>query len=336
MGKKKGRQCGGFPSKAMRAVFSTEWQSLASQVELSKRRHTHHVMSGSSVKQQSQERPKFRLTHLQNVLQERLQHDRLEERARRQSQRMTDAARKQDSVTLTPPPFNTYDEHDDDYREGGLALLCIKALAPVLQEYIDSMGRDGVHYMLSLLPGKTLTALSVELSLRNLWTSKDALYVVTHHAHISRLAIYVKGSNNSSNNNITEEDLEEALVMSQSSSIMNQQQRVIPESWEDEVSQEEEDECKTLRLLQRLELRNFPQLSTETTLSLISSHTTHLSLYGSLNPTSGPQVLEKLASSENCFQLLDVSNCDWVSFELLRLVEPNVLHLRAEGCCKDE
>ena len=330
MGKKKGRQCGGFPSKAMRAAYYTEWQALASEVDLRGR----STKKQSLVKtQQSQERPKFRINYLQNVLQERLHHDRLEDRARRQSQtrtsRMENTA-KQRPNTKQPTPFNTYDEHDDDFREDGLVLLCVKALAPVLQHYIDSMGRDDVHSMLSLLPGKTLTALSVELSLQGLWTSKDILYAVAHHSHLTRLAICL--SNNSC---ITHTDLEEALLL-QTSSFPYPPRRVVPDSWEDEAMFEEAQEANTVWRLQRVELRNMPQISAETVLSLITSHTTHVSLIGSLNPTSGLQVvLECLALDDHCLQLLDVSNCDWVTSELLRLVEPNVLVLKAEGCCCD-
>lgn len=318
MGKKKGRQCGGFPSKAMRAAYFNE------QVERCKwHQHPNSVVKAKH----SQERPRFRLNHVKNVLQERLQHDRLEDRARRQSQRTRihdTPVKKKEAI-----PFNTYDKHDDDHRERGLAMLCVKALAPVLQHYIDSMGREEVHGMLSLLPGKTLTALSVELSLHGLWTNRDVLYVVARHSHLTRLAICLPNTNASS---ITREDLEDALLLNASSSFLRPIRRIVPESWEDEAMLEEARETNTVWRLQRVELRNMPQLSAEIVLSLITSHTTQVSLVSSLNPTSGSQVLECIALGDYCLQLLDVSFCNWVTSELLNLVEPKVSLLRAEGC----
>lgn len=350
MGKKKGRQCGGFPSKAMRAAYCTEWQSLASEVELRKIRRTHdnnkNINTTTKPQQSLSERPKFRLNHLQHVLQERLQEDRLQDRARRQSQNsMTRATTKQTAshkATTTQPEFNTYDGKCDDYRESGLAYLCIQALAPVLEAYIDSMGRDEVHYMLSLLPSKTLTALCVELSTRNLWNSKDVLYVVTHHAHLSRLCISLNA-----NDNTSQQDLEEALVFQPSLTILNQQQqqqRVVPDSWEDEalLNEEEEEEhskhaAAARRLLQRVELRNMPQLSAETVVSLLlSGTTTHVSLINSLNPTSGPHFVEYLATtSDHQFHVLHFLSCDWMTEELLLRLEENgvcSLLLQAQGC----
>lgn len=338
MGKKKGRQSGGFSSKAMRAAFHTEWQSLAGEVELRKRR----AGMPSSNKERPPslslhtERPKFRLNHLQNVLQERLQHDRLEDRTRRQQRNTTTSAAKQQRINtgaIPPPPLNTYEQDDNDYREHGLVLLCIKSLASVLDDYIQAMGRDRVHSLLSLLPGKTLTALSMELSTRNLWTSKDVLYTATYHAHISRLVICLNDSNKK---NFAQEDLQEALIMQSSSTSWKERRRVVPESWEEEAlwQDEQEDVAVNNRRLQRLELRNMPQLSADTTLSLIGSQTTHLSLSGSLNPTSGPQVMEQLLMNDYCFQILNLSQCKWVTRQMLRQVEANVLCLQAEECCE--
>jgi hypothetical protein len=321
MGKKgKGKQAGNFSSKSMRAAFCTELQALANEVEIRSSRS-----AGRRKKQQSsppinKERPKFRLTHLQNVLQDRLHEDRVEDRIRRQSRNrnVSLANQKIDSKTTSAihTQLNTYDGDDDDYREKGLTLLCVKALAPALNEYIMSLGRKKTHSLLSLLPGDTLTSLAIELSTRKLWTNKDVLYVVTHHAHISRLVICLSDSDTK---NFTSEDLEEALVLQPSSTWRH---RKVPDSWEDDGVWEEEEQLTGIVIrnlnLQRIELRNIPQLSAKAALSLISSSTTHCSLFNTLNPTSGPELVEELIQNQYIFEELVFSHCKWLTNQMLQ------------------
>lgn len=320
MGKKKGRQAGGFPRKSMRAVFRAEWQALVNEVEEEGSRSAGKGMEQPqpSPPPLNKERPKFRLTHLQNVLQDRLYQDRVEDRASRQqrNRNVSPANQRMDcKMSVMSTPFNTYDGDDDDYRENGLTLLCVKALAPALNEYIKSLGRKKTHSLLSLLPGDALTSLAVELSTHNLWTNKDILYVVTHHAHISRLTICFSESNTK---NFSSEDLEEALVLQPSSA---RRQREVPDSWEDEGVWEEEDQGIVVRNLQRIELRNIPQLSAKAALSLMSSFTSHCSLSKTLNSTSGPELVEGLVQNEYCFQELSFSHCKWMTNQMLRKLD---------------
>jgi hypothetical protein len=304
---KKGRQSAGFGSKAKRAAFAMEWQSLASEVTLSR---------GANRQKQSQktatakERPKLRLNHLQNMLQERLHHDRLEDAAQRHHKR-------------NPPPKSSTPllSHDDAYRETGLVLLCVKALAPVLQDYIAAMGKDSTHYYLSLLPGKTLTALSVELSTRGLWKTDDMVYVVSHHAHLSRLVIC---GNNPANSTITSTGVSNVLLLQPT-------RKHVPESWEDDNDECIEEEV-LMRRLQRLDLRNMPSLPSETVLAaLLQSSVTHLSLCGSLDYQSGLDFLEIFKSHH--LKVLDVTNCVWMTPGLvLRVRQNHPLLLLLHGC----
>jgi hypothetical protein len=305
MGKKKGRQSDGFGSKARRAAFNIEWQSMASEVPLSRGK-----MDNKQAVQVAKERPKLRLNHLHHILQERLHHDRIEDAAQRQRKP------KVDSKKSPPSPCFIYDNDDDDddaYRETGLALLCVMALAPVLQDYISSIGKERTHYYLSLLPAKTLTALSVELSLRRLWKSEDMVYVVCHHAHITRLAIWLPPPHHSK------------IPTIDKMLLLQPEQRLVPECWEDY-----DDACLVdngfIRRLARLELRNVPALKSETVLSLQSSVTSHLSLSGSMDWIEGPNFLENLSSATN-LKVLDLSECLWMTRRLLlifRHKHPNV------------
>jgi hypothetical protein len=320
MGKKgKGKQAGNFPSKSMRAAFCTEWQAIANEVDLRSSRSAGWRMKQQSPPPFNKERPKFRLTHLQNVLQDRLHEDRVEDRIRRQqrNRNVSLANQKMDSKTsVVHTQLNTYDGDDDDYREKGLTLLCVKALAPALNEYIMSLGRKKTHSLLSLLPGDTLTCLAIELSTRKLWTNKDVLYVVTHHTHISRLVICLSDSDTK---NFTSEDLEEALVLQPSSTWRH---RKVPDSWEDDGVWEEEEQLTGIVIrnfnLQRIELRNIPQLSAKAVLSLISSSTTHCSLFNTLNPTSGPELVEELIQNQYIFEELVFSHCKWLTNQMLQ------------------
>ena len=290
---KKGRQSAGFGSKAKRAAFTMEWQSLALEVTSSRGAISQQKESKSAI---AKDRPKLRLNHLHNMLQERLLHDRLEDAAHRQRHHKRNA----------PPKSNTpFLCHDDSYGETGLALLCVKALAPVLQDYVNAMGTERTHYYLSLLPGKTLTALSVELSTRGLWKSDDMLYVVSHHAHMERLVIC---ANDPANSTITTTGINNALIL-------QSERKHVPESWEDDDGCIEE---VPMRRLQRLDLRDMPHVPSETVLALLQSSVTHMSLCGSLDYQSGPDFLEHFKSHH--LKVLDVTNCSWMTAGLVRRV----------------
>lgn len=339
MGKNKGRQCGGFPTKAMRAAFTTEWHTAANSVELNRGRRNNNANKNST---SSLTRPKFRLSHLQNLVKDRIYEDRLvEQRVRRALQQQAHDSTTANVNTTTTLQQNTnrntlmYDSQYDDYREDGLTLLCIKALAPVLSDYIISLGRDKLHYLLSFLPGKTITALSVELSAKGLW-NKDVLYVIAQQPHLSRLVVSL-----SPNDAVTEEDLEEALVFQPESSLTNPY-RVVPESWEDECiadmplpgmdKGDVHQSNNTIRHLQRVDLRNMACMSSETLVSIITSQTTHVSLDNVLNSTSGPQFIDKVVNGDFQFHVLDVSNCaTWMTAELLVRLEAIATNLCWNG-----
>lgn len=265
----------------------------------------------------------------------------MEQRVRRALQQQAHDSTTANVNTTTTLQQNTnrntlmYDSQYDDYREDGLTLLCIKALAPVLSDYIISLGRDKLHYLLSFLPGKTITALSVELSAKGLW-NKDVLYVIAQQPHLSRLVVSL-----SPNDAVTEEDLEEALVFQPESSLTNPY-RVVPESWEDECiadmplpGMDEGDvhqSNNTIRHLQRVDLRNMACMSSETLVSIITSQTTHVSLDNVLNSTSGPQFIDKVVNGDFQFHVLDVSNCaTWMTAELLVRLEAIATNLCWNG-----
>jgi hypothetical protein len=314
MGRKKGRQSNGFGSKARRAAFCTEWQSLASEVPLSrgtkKQSQTAQVLV-------AKERPKLRLNHLEHMLQERLHHDRIEDSAQRQHNHHKSKMRMQSKDASSPCLIYDDDDNDDDncYRETGLVLACVKALAPVLQDYIRSMGKERIHYYLSLLPGKTLTALSVELSKRDLWKSDDMIdVVISHIAHISRLAIWLPPNDSKISN------IDKALLQQQQQQQQQPKRRLVPESWEDD-----DDACLvddvSIRRFTRLELRNIPSLKSTTLLCLLaSSFTTHLSISGSMDWIEGPEFLDNLSNNITIttnLKVLDLTKCAWMTPTLL-------------------
>lgn len=325
MGKKKGRQSGGFGSKAKRAAWSLEWQALASEVHTTSR---NRASSRGPTKQTPPttiaDRPKLRLTHVQHILQERFHYDRIEDAAHRQRSTIQ---KQKATVQKVQSPLVIYDNEHDEYRERGLVLLCIQSLVPVLHEYLNAMGKEALHAHLSLLPAKTLTALSVELSVRGMWTSLDLIYCVTHHAHISRLAVWL-----SPNKRMV--DINDALLWQPLSMLLQEHHRPVPESWEDAVDEQPpQHDYFVTRRLQRLDLRNVCEIDNETPQSLVSSTGTHVSISKSLSIHSGPQFLENLP--RDSLQVLDVSDCSWVTQNMLLKVQelyPNLQELCAEGC----
>ena len=314
---KKGRQSGSFGSKAKRAAFMSEWQSLVAE----NRSTTSSNVGWSERQTQStihKERPKLRVTHLQNMLQERLHHDRMQDRAHRQQQRRrgatagsvnaTDVVVEKDRTsTKQQQRCIIYDNEHDDYRETGLVLLCVQALAPRLQEYITEMGHEAVHHCLSLLPGETLTALSVELSTKNLWHKDEVFKVVCEHAQITRLSL-------SCANNMSDTAL--CRVLTQKSGV----RRHVPDSWEDcETNSFFEDDITYCRW-QRLELKDLHTNSTKVLEALLkcSGSLTHLSLENSLDYESGPEFVKQLASTSACLKVLEVSLCPWFTPRLVQ------------------
>jgi hypothetical protein len=334
MTKGKGRQSGGFASKAIRAQFRTEWQDRV--VEDASDRYRRKPNPTTIVK----ERPKLRLQSLRHMLQEREHDDQVEHKAIRQKNSLL-AKRGQH---ISPPGGLLYyhdDEYGRDYRSNGrptLQSLCLKALAPVLPNYLEVMGEAALHHYLSLLPGPALTALSVYIS-ESIGMS-NSLVGLLNQTQVTRLSIVAPKNDEETDSHwraLTKHGLE-ALVPTWG----HFTDSTVRESWEDVSSDEEERwQWTGCRRLERLELGNLPHFSLEGLEKLLEkcSALTHLGLSGSCACESGPELLWLLPDWLPQLQFLDLSGNPWVTENLLRklfddysLRYPQVLLIKAVGC----
>jgi hypothetical protein len=157
MAKGKGRQSGGFASKAQKAQFHTELQERVTEDAAARRRR---IPKPISVK----ERPKIRLQSLQYILRERQYDDQLEHKAIRQKNSLLSKRGNMSS----PGRILYYRDHDygKEFRtvDQSLQVICLKSLAQVLPNYLDAMGEPSLTQYLSLLPGPALAALSIYIS----------------------------------------------------------------------------------------------------------------------------------------------------------------------------
>lgn len=318
----------------MKAQFRSEWQGRASEDMMERRKHR------PKPERAPRERPKLRLGSLQNMLQERQHDDQIEHTAIRQKN-SSSAANKHRRVTT--PGWLVYYHDDDfgkDYRYGNtLQSLCLKVLAPALPKYVEALGNETMHHYLSLLPGPALTALSVQVS--NTIGMSNSLVGLLNQTHATRLSIVAPRNDEETDccwKALTKEGLESLMP------IWGQAPHVVPDNWEDECSDNDDDchwQWKGCRRLERLELGNMPHLSAEYLEKLLEtcSSLSHLGLSGSCAYESGPEVLFRLPEWLPQLQFLDISGNPWVTENLLRKVfdeynhrYPQVLQIKAVGC----
>lgn len=358
MGKGKGRQSGGFGSKALRAAHHTEWQARAHE-ELSSLRQSRKARSknAATTSSLSSTRPtlKRQLSQLRGLLQERQWHDRQEERVV-----VPSALQSKSTVRRTKPGKIVY-FRDDLYRRDGsycnnrvplLSSLCLQVLAPVLREYQSALGSEGLHHALSLLPPETLTALSVLVSSSTEAFDLTLARAVIHHPHVSRVSLWgpcdTSGGEESENEVWTDEKLV-SLLPSQHESWRHYR---VPDSWEDytedayEFSLSSSSAMRTCLPYERLELCNLRSLSSDAVSAFLQKcpRLTHLSLCGSIKYNEGPFLLLQLPKILPHLSMLDLSHCSWVTEGLLRRVlrlykindtkgaAANIPIIRAAGC----
>ena len=311
MGKGKGHQCGSFGRKSQGAAFRHEFQEQVSQVRLNRPKP---VTTKSSLT--PKERPRLAsLGQLKGLIQERQSYEQFEMMQERRRNGFVPNARlpqlQSDPIETHPPGWMLHYGEPDDPIDPTVELLqksCRKMLAKHLQDYLEAMGPQDLHGALSLLPSETLSALSVEISKRGGMTNELA-HVLGCHAHVERLSFHAALHIDET---LTDEGIE-ALVP-----YMPEQDT--HDSWE-----EMETSIDLLQLqgvsvrLKRLELIHCHLLTFGALERLLTkcSCITHLSLAGSLNAEDGPQVLLHLPQWLPGLQVLDLSQCSWVTAELL-------------------
>jgi hypothetical protein len=311
MGKGKGHQSGSFGRKSQGAAFRHEFQEQVSQVHLNRPKP---VTTKSTL---TKERPRLAsLGQLKGLIQERQSYEQFEMMQERRRNGFVPHAKlpqlQSDPIETHPPGWMLYYGEPDpiDPTVELLQKSCRKMLAKHLQDYLEAMGPQDFHGALSLLPSGTLSALSVEISKSGGITNELAL-VLGCHSHVERLSFHAALHIDET---LTDEGIE-ALVP-----YMPEQDT--HDSWE-----EMETSIDLLQLqgvsvrLKRLELIHCHLLTFGALERLFTkcSCITHLSLAGSLSADDGPQVLLHLSQWLPGLQVLDLSQCSWVTAELLHV-----------------
>ena len=391
MGKGKGRQSAGFERKSQRAAFRHEIQQHISNAKSSSKCWTNPTLirggggglscystpSTATTNNNNNNKPpptlpqrprlKTTLTHLKGLLRARQSYEeyQLMEQRRRGGflpplrQPTWNETKGLPMVEPSYPPGWMVD--DDEERSihptsiESLQSKCVTVLADYLTEYLHVLGRDELHAILSLLPGRTLTKLSVLVSNKNGMTN-DLVWVLGRHAHVDRLCVRATSSSSSDETaTVTDEGLE-ALIprrmpQQPSSPESCQSTEILYDSWEDcwaDMDEEGERDhtttsssttttttmmmmtvtpwIDTLQMegcsvgLKRLELIDCSFVSYEILEQLFirCSCITHLSLAGSLSGWDGPNVLLHLPEWLPSLDVLDVSHCGWITTNILQ------------------
>jgi hypothetical protein len=315
MGKGKGHQSGSFSRKSLGAAFRHELQEQVSQVRLNRPKPV-TTKSSSTPK----ERPRLALGQLKGLIRERQSYEQFEMMQERRRNGFVPHAKlpqlQSDPIETHPPGWMLYYGEPDpiDPTVELLQKYCMKVLAKHLQDYLNAMGPQDLHGILSLLPSETLSALSVETSKRGGMTNELA-YVLGCHAQVERLSFHAALHIDET---LTDDGIE-ALVP-------HMPEQDTHDSWE-----EMETSIDLLQLqgvsvrLKRLELIHCHLLTFGALERLLTkcSCITHLSLVGSLSAADGPQVLLHLPQWLPGLQVLDLSQCPWVTAELLHVFSKN-------------
>jgi len=232
-------------------------------------------------------------------------------------------------------------------KDNSLEKMSIRALAPVMKEYVAACGVEYMHDTIAALSGESIYFLS---SLCREIDDKIA-YILGRHSHVHRLVL--NGSDDAYQICELEEEIDSdngnhltatgLLSMADpfgskaSISAQNNHTEMV-ESWEALSLQHEEDtsyntistseECNNL---ERIELRNFYTDDVQQFDQFLRkcSKLTHLSLARSLNSVTGQQILlwedpnvmngtGTLLDILPSLQILDLQGCQWLHFDLLR------------------
>eukprot|EP01083_Nonionella_stella_P017595 49214_1 len=202
MGRKKGKQGGISGYKSKSAAFATEINNYVSE----------HYQSSSSSRQRQ------RQGQLRGILRERIMDDRQRDANHRRIFTTTTRTRQSHSITSTLaqaqaqtqtllscnkeiPPVGWLMNYDHRERMAGilprtsrddaarcvpvpsLHSLCIDALAPVLNAYIEALGKTYIHDRLGLLPSTTIS----DISMRCQDINDSMAYVVGAHSDVDRI-----------------------------------------------------------------------------------------------------------------------------------------------------
>lgn len=219
MGNKgKGRQSGGMGFKSQRAVHVHEIREQQAQAVRWTRQETANSYSradnNNDPRPPQQRRPRrlVRLSQLTGVLRERQFEEAWNLRQRRQRagfvpQQRSAAVRPEDvkpaadgTSEVHPPGWivnhgrrpddDGSDEPDSPPVPPNLQSRCLRVFARYICEYLAAMGRDDLHAAMSLLPGESLTELSVLLSNGGGGGIDDDLAVVLgSHPHVRSLCL---------------------------------------------------------------------------------------------------------------------------------------------------
>jgi hypothetical protein len=319
MGKGKGHQAGGFGSKSQRTAFAQEVQEQALQLKLS--RPSNRPQQQQS-KRSSAERPRFtRLTQLKGMLRERQSQEAygLMERRRRAGflpRRDENPAPRAEQIASHPPGWIIYygiekKEQTEESVES-LQSKCVDVMSQYILEYLEALGRDELHAALSLVPSETLATLSVVIS-KQFGIDNDLAIVLGKHAHVEALCF--RAAQN-------DETLNDEAIMELVPHLPTQG---VQDSWED-LQDRDDALVDVMQLegcnirLRRLELLDCRSISADALIALLEkcSCITHLSLAGSLNGVEdGVRVLRAIPDLLPALQVLDVTNCAWMTTSLL-------------------
>lgn len=371
---KKGRQSGGFGRKSQNSEWKKQWQREASSIPRNR------PTKSSAVATASKERPRFAgLSQLKGLIRERQSHEQYEllERRRRQGfvprpKEEQTSAQEQSKVPHHPPGWllnynegsyshsytasrsiqNTEHIHEFDKSPPTsvpirviqpLHSSCLDTLADYLPDYLDALGMHELHDSLALLPSDVLAELSIIVSKRHGMNNRLA-FCLGAHAHVQALSFHaaIHKDETLGNDGI----LSLVPTMPSSQKIIQASQH---DTWEELIDRNEDDiGCDLLQLegvsmkLRRLELVNCSLVTFDAIEQLLSkcSWITHLSLAGSLTE-DGVEVLVKLPQWLPALQVLDLTNCVWVTSEALydftesypdNMKRPKVY---SGGCVKD-
>eukprot|EP00550_Attheya_septentrionalis_P004553 CAMPEP_0198287616 /NCGR_PEP_ID=MMETSP1449-20131203/6364_1 /TAXON_ID=420275 /ORGANISM="Attheya septentrionalis, Strain CCMP2084" /LENGTH=443 /DNA_ID=CAMNT_0043985587 /DNA_START=82 /DNA_END=1413 /DNA_ORIENTATION=- len=325
MGRKKGKQCGSFGSKAMRAAHLWEVEERVSEAR-TRSRNTKSERTPNEKRVKST----VNLNLLRGMLNERRIEDRMEDRQQRLQRthvRVTGSCSSSPAASflrrrqalnrelcVEPAPrhetgwmIQTEQRSTDDGRSQlvpSLQTLCIKTLGPVLHEYLNGFGKNVLHGILGSLPAPILASLSVACSATpTVPMTNDLATVLAQHNHVEQLCLRATPPASHNNMNYSselnvEEDDDEYFEIAKNSTITDQgiltliprlgnRRRRPPDSWEDWEEYANDSVVEGCAVLVRLELVGLRCVSVHTLYTLFknTASLTHLSLAGSHFPT---------------------------------------------------
>lgn len=316
-----------------------------------------HRSSSSASKGAQNERASVDFRHLQTLLQERRHEDQMRatvvsRRVQHQhavtSHNAPDCLDR-DSINEVGWILSYNHKESRDPKEEKLVPslqdLSARALAPILQDYVSAYGEYFVHESIGLLPSTVISEISANCE--NI--TDNLAHVLGNHPHLKGLVL--NGSllpkcepigdkiNGKIPSRLTDKGLHSLIPQLICSK--TPEKSTENDSWENLESCHDNEIFSGCWKLQRLELRNHDTKSIENLVLLLErcSHITHLCLSNSLNGITGPAILlhsgrfsfhaKNLLNwegrSENCtlidllknLQVLDLSQCRWLNYELL-------------------